>query len=36
MRNEVTTEKDNFSKAYPHLVFDNFNNNIGDKIKQIF
>jgi U3 small nucleolar ribonucleoprotein protein IMP4 len=35
LRHDITERKDNVSLAYPHLIFDNFNDNIGQRIKTI-
>ena len=35
MRHDISEIKDNISLAYPHLIFNNFNEKIGDRIKTI-
>ena len=35
MRHDVTKNKDNVSLAYPNLIFHNFNDKIGERIKKI-
>ena len=35
MRHDVTEKNENVSLAYPHLIFHNFNDKIGERIKTI-